>query len=89
MIIFHRDHRRLNIRVVEILRHLEPTAKHYRGREYLRKELSVTTGISLKPSFNAFFESIIFCKTINVGPVIFVAITLQFVSTENEGQIRK
>ena len=46
-------------------------------------------GVSLKPSFNAFFESIIFCKTINVGPVIFVAITLQFVSTENEGQIRK
>ena len=46
-------------------------------------------GVSLKPSFNAVFEIIIFCKTINVGPVIFVAITLQFVSTENEGQIRK
>jgi hypothetical protein len=64
MIIFYRELGGLNIQVVEILRNqLQETI----GRKCLHKELSVMTGIKLKLSFNVFFESVIFCKTIGAG----------------------
>jgi hypothetical protein len=60
----------------------------------LGKELFVTAGVFLKFFRTSFgikfkFKSVIFCKTINVRSVILVAISLQFVSTDNKAKIQK
>ena len=59
------------------------------ARKHLREKLFVMFSVIPKAGFGGRFERVVSCKTIDIRCVICMSISLQLVSADNKGQIRK